>query len=138
LCRNAASHVSCGRKLCFAIPPRQLGKEILQNKPLIYGVVEPDGAVSARVHIVHFRVELRCRPIIGFILCVCVENDTHFFGLIRNKEGVHRLLLVLKQGFVLFHRSSHAGDEIALKEEEYQHYWHNGNQNRSGKLVVLG
>ena len=75
--------------------------------------------------------------IVGFILCVCVENDAHFFGWIRNEEGVHRLLFVLKEGFVLFHCSSHAGDEIALEEEEYQHDWQDGNQDGCGKLVVL-
>src|SRR5262249_12870425 len=75
--------------------------------------------------------------IIGLVLCVCVENDTHFFGRIRNKERVHRLLLVLKEGFVLFHCSSHAGDEIALEEEEHQHDWHNSNQDGCSKLVIL-
>src|SRR6516162_798675 len=76
--------------------------------------------------------------IVGFILCVCVENDTHFFGRIRNKEGVHQLLLILKEGFVLFHRSTHTGNEIALEEEEHQHDRHNGDQDGSSKLVVLG
>src|SRR6516162_9087375 len=53
--------VAKGNNLCFAVPPRQFGEEILQNKPLIYGVIKPDGAVSARVHIIHFCVEFRCR-----------------------------------------------------------------------------
>jgi len=50
----------------------------------------------------------------------------------------HNFLLVLKRRFLLFYRAAHAGNEVALKEQENQHYRDNGNQNGSGKLVVLG
>src|SRR5262249_62397115 len=60
-----------------------------------------------------------------------------FLGGSGIKRGSIGFLLVLKEEFVLFHRSAHAGNEIALEEKEHQHDWYDGNQNGGGKLVVL-
>jgi len=48
--------------LCFAVPPRQFGKEIFQDKSLIHRVIKSNRTVSSSVYVVHFHVEFRRRP----------------------------------------------------------------------------
>ena len=38
----------------------------------------------------------------------------------------------------LFHRASHAADEVTLEEEKDENYRHDGNKHRRRQLVVLG
>jgi len=45
------------------------------------------------------------------------------------------VFLVIK---ALFHRASHAADEVTLEEEKDENYWDHRNKNRRRQLVVLG
>jgi hypothetical protein len=78
-----------------------------------------------------------CVLIVGLILGVSVENYSDSIRGFWDKEGVH-IFAMSEVSLCLFHRAAHSGYEIALEEQEHQHDRHYGNQNCSGKLVVLG